>query len=276
MEIKDFDYFINREKNKPCLVAGNAPSLKNFPYDKFKGIYFLMNSGPILLKGRAYPTYWLSANYKDPVPHLHYKKINLFRKCTYIFSDTATYCAENKYNHNLISNRLRIDWFAFDERHINHKKCDPVLPCCELVDIYPQRITIFEYIQKHFGMSEVCPKPTTAVIYSLMFAIIAGCSPIYLQGIELPVYQKDYLQYKMLHPESLRNIKYVLRSYFRGWIHGRPEHSGFYDGYERNFSVFEYLINLCRKIGIEIYNLSQTSALNQIKILPYLNYRKVC
>lgn len=276
MEIKGFDYFLNREKDKPCLVAGNAPTIRNFPFGRFKGKYFMVNSGPMLLNGLAHPDYWISANWQNPVPHLHYRKINYFRKCTFIFSDTAAYCQRHKYSRALIERRLKVDWFAFDERHINKEKCSPVMPCCELIGIYPERITIFEYIKQHFAMDRLCSKPTTSVVYALMFALLMGCSPIYLQGVELPRYTKNYFQYRMLHAESLRNIKYILRSYLREWLSGSPERTGFYDNRETTLGPFEYIIEICSRLGVEIYNLSPTSALNQIKILPYLDYRKVC
>ncbi|MDD5109291.1 MAG: hypothetical protein PHC29_07325 [Candidatus Omnitrophica bacterium] len=277
MEIKSIDYFINREKNKPCLLAGTAPSIKNFPFNRFKGLYFMVNSGPLLLNKLATPNYWISANFKNPVPSLHFKKINKFKDCVYIFSDTASYARENNYDYGFIKEKLKVSWFAFDDRHTNHKKCSPLDGCCHFVDLYPQRETVFEMFKKLYNLPELCPSPpSTSAIYLLMFAILTGCSPIYLQGIELPLYQKDYVQYRMCHFENLRNIKYVLRSYLRGWMNGRPEYSGFYDGYDRTFAAFEYFINLGHRLGIKIYNLSPTSALNKIKILPYLDYRKVC
>ncbi len=280
MEIPNFDYFIDREKNRPCLVAGNAPSLKNFPFRKFKGIYFLMNLGPQILKGLATPNYWVSANHYFPIPHLHLKAINDFKDCIFIFADTAIYCfPKHRYDYEFLKKNLKVRWFAFDDRHFGHNKCDPPRECCKFINFCPQRITFYEFIQQHFNLPERCPRGNTGVLLSLAFAILMGCSPIYLQGIELPIYYKDYRHFNMLCPNkaSMRGVYWVLRAYFREWIQGKPQYSPFFtDGFEQTLVAFEYMVNLCHKFGIEIYNLSPTSALNRIKILPYLDYRKVC
>jgi len=276
MEIPNFEFFIDREKNKPCLVAGNARTIKNFPFKKFKGIYFLMNLGPQVLKKYATPHYWLSANYYFPVPNLHLKKINAFKDCVFIFSDTAVYPERHVYDYNFLKNNIKINWFAFDDRHFNHKKCSPPRACCKLVDLYPERITIHEFIQQHFGLPERCPTGSTGVLFSLAFAILMGCSPIYLQGIELPIYTKNYRHFNIFHPQNARGLYLILRAYFKEWIYRKPHYSPFFDHFHQTLVAFEYMVKLCRMRGIEIYNLSSTSALNRIKILPYLDYREVC
>lgn len=276
MEIPNYNFFINREKNKPCLVAGCAPSIKNFPFKKFKGIYIFMNFGPILCHKLAKPNYWVSANSYFPVPTKHYRKINVFKDCIYMFSDTATYFEKHKYDYNLLKKKLEVPWFAFDCMHFNHQKCNPPRPCCDFLNLYPERITIHEFIQRHFGLPERCPVGNTGALFSLAFAILMGCSPIYLQGIELPLYRKHHYLYNMSHPAVLKCVYYLLRSYVREWVNGKPEYSCFYEVREQTLQAFEYMANLCHKLEREIYNLSPTSVLNEVKALPYLDYRKVC
>ncbi len=276
MEIPDFEFFIDREKNKPCLVAGNAPTLRNFPFKKFKGKYLLMNRTPLTLRKLAIPDYWFSANYWFPVPNLHLKKINAFEDCVFVFSDTAVYTAEHIYDYDFLKNNLKVRWFAFDDRHFGHKKCNPPRPCCKLVALYPERSTIYEFIQQYFGLSERCPTVNTGVFFSLAFAVLMGCCPIYLQGIELPIYYEDYLPYNMLHPQNARLMYHVFRAYVKKWIYGVREYSPFYEICDQTLVAFEYMVNLCHKRGIEIYNLSPTSTLNRIKVLPYLDHKKVC
>lgn len=275
MEIPNFEFFIDREKNKPCLVAGNAPTLKNFPFRKFKGKYLLINRAPLLLGKLAIPDYWFSANYWFPVPNLHLNKINAVEDCVFVFSDTAVYAAEHMYDYDFLKKSLKVSWFAFDDRHFGHKKCSPPKACCELVDLYPKRITIYEFIQQHFGLPERCPTGNTGALFSLAFAIMMGFSPIYLQGIELPMYYDDYLPYNVFHPQNARLMYHVFRAYIKKWIYGVRDYSPFYEYLDQTLVAFEYMVNLCHKRGIEIYNLSLSSSLNRIKSLPYLDYRKV-
>ena len=280
MEISDFEFFINREKDKPCLVAGNAPTIINFPFDKFRGIYILGGSGPQLLKKIVSPNYWVTANTVFPVPQKHIKIINAVKDCVFIFSDTAIYSnPENVYDYDFLKDNIKGSWFAFDHCHFKHKKCEPPKNCCKLVDLYPNRITFQEFAERQFGVKNMWHGSGTAVIFSLIFAILMGCSPIYLQGVELPLYLKDYHYYNKLHnlyPLNIRQTFKVVISQIEQLIFGKSRHSAFYYSIDQTLASLENLVNLCHKIGIEIYNLSPTSTINQVKSLPYLDYRKVC
>lgn len=292
MEIPDYNFFIDREKGKPCLVAGSAPTLKNFPFRRFKGIYFLMNSGPLLLKGLAQPSYWLCANPMYPVPTIHYKDINQFKDCVYIFSDTAVYGRKEdprgrllakvlykrgilKYDRDKINEKIKIPWFAFDIKHLGHQRCSPPEPCCRFLELYPHRPTIFEVVRDHFHEETCFPCPNTAVVFSLAFAILTGCSPIYLQGIELPQNLKHYSQFNPMHRHTFYNFYLMLRGHIGELFSGKPLSSGLDVNYDETIQAFRYLVRICHKMGIEIYNLSQTSALTQIQELPYFDHRKI-
>jgi hypothetical protein len=276
MEIPNFEFFINREKNKPCLVVGNAPTIINFPYREFKGIYILVSSAAQALRKIVSPDYWISANHSFPVPQRHLRIINSFKDYVFIFSDTAAYFTRNVYDYDFLKKNIKVPWFTFDDRHFNHKKCNPLRNCCKLADLYPDRITLQEFIESHFGVKDIYQGSTTAVIFCIMFAILMGCSPIYLQGVELPLYLKDYNYYKPFQNLSkTRQSLRVMRTCIKDKLLGTITYSPFYDSIGRTLGSFERLVNLCHKVGIEIYNLSSTSTLNQIKCLPYLDYRKI-
>lgn len=275
MEILDFEFFIDREKNKPCLIAGNAPTVANFPFDKFKGIYILCNEGPRLLRKLVSPNYWVSANYDFPVPQKHLKIINSIKDYIFIFADTAIYWQKYIYDYNFLKENLKIPWFGFDDRHFGHKKCEPLQNCCGLVDLYPNRVTLQEFMEHHFGLENARQETGTIIVYSLMFAILMGCSPIYLQGVELPLRTKDYGQhYNATFRLMAQDFCLILKAHLDEWLHGEA-HSHIFYSLKPTLSHFENMANLCHKLGIEIYNLSPTSTLNKVKSLPYLDYRKV-
>ena len=277
LEIPDFESFIDREKGRPCLVAGNAPSLMNFPFAEFRGVKILTGSGPQILKGRARPDYWVNANHMFPVPQKHLRLINSFRDCVFIFSDSAAYWFQNVYDHDFLEKHIRVPWFAFDERHFNHQKCTPKKDCCRLVDLYPDRLTLQEFVERHFGVEPVYRGVGTAVLHSLSFAILMGCSPIYLQGIELPLYSKQYLYPRMFCcRENIYMGLRALKAQAQEWLTGKPKVSDFYHGIKDTLASFERLTNLCHNAGREIFNLSPTSNLNQIASLPYKDYKTIC
>lgn len=276
MEIRDFNFFIDREKNKPCLVAGNAPSVINFLFDKFKGVCILAGAGPQLLKNVVSPDYWVVSNHEFPVPQKHIRVINAIKDYVFIFSDTAAYHTKNVYDYDFLKNNIKVPWFAFDDRHFDRKKCEPLRDCCKLVDLYPNRITLQEFMERRFGLENARQRKVgTAVVYALMFAILMGSSPIYLQGIELPFYRKDYIYYNASLRQTMENLYIKSKAYLKKWLYGEA-YSHFYYDLEPTLRHFESLTNICHRLGREIYNLSSTSNLNRIDALPYLNYRKVC
>lgn len=276
MEIPDFEFFVDREKNKPCLIGGTAPSIMKFPFDRFKGKYILAGEGPQILERLISPDYWVVANNVFPVPEEHKRVINRYKDSVFVFSDTVAYSKTNRYDRNLLKEIIKTQWFAFDERHFKGKKCTPLRDCCKLVDLYPGRATLQEFVERHFGVKDIWHGSGTAAIYSLMFAVIMGCSPIYLQGIELPIYAKDYLYSNTSPKQAIKNLCSRSKAYLKGKIYGEPVYAHFYYCMKETLATFEGMVNICHKRGIEIYNLSPTSSLNMIKALPYLDYRKVC
>ncbi|QTL97716.1 hypothetical protein GM661_06810 [Iocasia frigidifontis] len=252
MQIKSYDWFINRENNKPCLVAGTAPTIVNFPYRRFKGIYITCGDGPVRLKDLFQPHYWVNANNIFPVPELHLDIINSFLETIFIFADSVTYSRQH-INLSFLENELKVNWFAYDQRHFNHRPCGTNLFCCELLDIYPDRDTLQELIQKRYKTVNHYSSGDTVAIHALAFAIILGCNPIYLQGIEIPLYQHEYI-HRGESPTCISDRKSV-----------------FYKCISRILADFKYLIDVAYENDIEVYNLSHTSTLNQIDSLKYMD-----
>ncbi|QTL97706.1 hypothetical protein GM661_06755 [Iocasia frigidifontis] len=254
MQISSYDWFIDREKNKPCLVAGLAPTIEDFPYKKFDGIYLTCNDGPIRLKDLFQANYWVNATTGFPDPVFHSDIINSFPETVFIFADSV--CYRNKHlDIDFLRNNLKVKWFAYDQSHFNHQPCPGKFSrgfiCCELIDIYPERDTLQELIQKRYHTIDHYSPGNTVAIHVLAFAIILGCNPIYLQGIEIPVYKHEYIH----RGESKTCIS--------------DEKSVFYQCIPRILADFKYLIDLAYANSIEVYNLSRTSTLNKINNLKY-------
>ncbi|MEW5895580.1 MAG: class I SAM-dependent methyltransferase [Candidatus Omnitrophota bacterium] len=283
LEISGFDFFIDREKGKPCLVAGNAPSIQSFPFNDFKGVSILMNSGPVLLKGKIAPDYWMSANYYYPIPDKDFHEINRYMNTVFIFSDTAVYLKRNSYNHSSIDQKLNIPWFAFDVFHSNGEPCQPRRGCCEVLKQYPDRLSIFEFLKKHYQTRSTMPTPNTAVVFSLAFAVLMGCSPIYVNGVELPQQMKDYRQGGFLglcgsanpYANGIYNWYLILGAWIKKWFLKKEAPSAFVENIDDTLEAFRYLYDVACFRGQKIYNLSETSLLEKEKVLPYLDPDKV-
>ena len=286
MQITSYEWFDGREKGRPCLVVGAAPTAADFPYTGFKGVFLTCGDTPQRLSRLFTPHYWVNANSWFPVPEDHLDIINGLKDTVFIFSDSATY-SKRPLNIEFLRSGLKIKWFAYDQRHFKGLPCkDKNLKCCELLRIYPGRVTLQEFIQKKYGRAAHYSSASTVAIHTLAFAILLGCSPIYLQGIELPRYAKDY-SYKF--NTSLDLVSFLSKT---GNLLLRPKDwfsalrrryailcgrqvSAFFEDLPEILVDFQYLIDLANDNGIEVYNLSKTSTLNEIKGLRFKNPSEV-
>lgn len=292
-QIDSYDWLVGREKGKSCLVAGTAPSIEDFPYARFNGVYLTCGDGPLRLKKLFKPDYWVNANNTFPVPEEHLDVINGFPETVFIFSDSVTY-SRRHINPVFLRENLKVQWLAYDQRHFKREPCrDSALTCCELLNLYPGRVTLQEFLQKRFGRADHYSAGATTAIHSLAVAILLGCSPIYLQGIEIPrsaaayTYKPDLEADREVPAELFSRTLSVIKSPAR-WLPAvynvglrfanrflpgcnRIGKSLFFDDVPQILTDFQYLTDLANENGIELYNLSKTSTLNEIKNLKTIS-----
>ena len=278
-QIVTYDWFVGRESGKPCLVAGTASSIINFPYSDFRGIYVTCGDGPLRMSNLFKADYWVNANDVFPVPEKHLDIINSYSDTVFVFADSVTY-STRKINLKFLRDSLNVSWFAYDQRHFNQQPCkDKYRYCCDLLEVYPGRITLQEYVQKKFNRLNHYSTASSVAIHALAFAILLGCTPIFLQGIEIPRYRDDY---KYLSNPQLDNLAYYAE--YGKWVTmGRrfggnllrkiglkERNSAFAADLPQILSDFSYLIDLAHDNQIQIYNLSKTSTLNEIEELELI------
>ena len=292
MQIDSYEWLVGREKGKPCLVAGTAPSASDFPYDRFRGVYLTCGDGPLRLKELFKPAYWVNANNTFPVPEEHLEVINGFPDTVFIFADSVAY-SRRHINLDFLRKNLKVDWLAYDQRHFGGKPCaDGKLTCCELLKLYPGRVTLQEFLQSKYARSGHYSAGSTTAIHALAVAILLGCSPIYLQGIEIPRSAADYTHKQDAETDLETDLEYlgrvfrVMKSPSRWVSAGKkaagllaarlapddgPAKSLFFDDVPQILADFQYLTDLANENGIQLYNLSRTSTLNEIKNLKSLS-----
>ena len=201
MKIDSFDYFYNKEKNKKCLILGGAPSIKDIYIENFDGIIISMGDVPIRIKHRCNVDYWINANSYFPIPDKDYEILNQFKNTILIFSNPVIE-TRHKIDYNIINNKLKINWFEYDQRHFNQNSCNKQsdarfdmtekLKCCDHIG----KTTIQEYVQNKFGILTHYGTGGTVAIHALSMAIILGCKTIYIGGVEIPIYEDDYNYYQ--------------------------------------------------------------------------------
>jgi len=285
----DFKYLLNKESNKKCLILGGAPSIDAIQFEKFDGILISMGDIPERIKERRQIDYWVAANSIFPRPDKHYDLLNKFEGTKFIFSNSVLNSSASLDYHK-INQHLKISWFEYDQRHFNALDCDKQtdyqinpglnlkepLNCCQ----YKKEITIQEYLRDIYNLESHYSSGSTVAIHSLALAIILGCKEIYLAGIELPVYEKDYTHYRsnsifrllyIFIKEILKGDRTIPLKNILSVIFKTNTKSSFYSDLPAILKDFEYLSNLCESNGIKLFNLSSKSSLNKIHNLKLLD-----
>lgn len=280
----DFNKLLNREENKKCLILGGAPSIKNLNFENFDGVLISMGDVPIRIKERRVVDYWVNANTLFPRPDQHYDILNEFKNTFLIFSSSILNSSETL-DYNKLKQKLKIKWFDYDQRHFNGLNCNKQsdyrfdiehpLNCCH----YKKEITIQEYLKKTYRTNSHYSTGSTVAIHSLAIAIILGCKEIYLSGVDLPLYEKNYTYYgnskvKLIYDFLNELVKGKRTLQFRKVLNvlfSLNQKSFFYKDIPNILNDFEYLNNLCISNEINLYNLSSESTLNKIYNLKFLD-----
>lgn len=281
----DFKYLLNKEYNKKCLILGGSPSIEDIQFEKFDGVLISMGDIPVKIKERRQVDYWVNANTLFPKPDKHYDLINKFKGTTLIFSNSVLN-SNVSIDYQKINQYLKIPWFEYDQRHFNGLDCnkqiddrfdiDKTLNCCQ----YKKKTTIQEYLKNIYQTDSHYSSGSTVAIHSLAVAIILGCKEIYLGGIDLPMYEKDYTHYgsnssfKLIHEfflEILRGERTISLKKVLSVLFKINHKSLFYPDLPIILNDFEYLNNLCNSNDIKLFNLNQKSTLNKIHNFNHLD-----
>ena len=283
MKIENFDYFYNKDKGKKCLIIGGAPSIQNIDYKNFDGIIISMGDIPIRLQDECNIDYWINANPEFPIPDVDYEAINKIKNTTLLFAHSTV----RKLDYSVIRRKLKVTWFEYDQRHFGGRPCNDQidyrfywkekLKCCNRIG----DTTIQEFLQNKYKTTGHYSTASTAAIHALALAIILGCKTIYIGGVEIPIYDKDYVHYKT---NSIKGLLKEIRKY--GLTKGRIKQiinflfkfktkSFFYPDIPVILQDFEYLNNICRNNNISLYNLSKNSNLKKISNFKTLDPNKI-
>lgn len=178
----DFDDILEKEKGKIGIVCGLGGSLKDYA-DEFENLsktqkdkYCFISCNRWFSKTKIDADYWVMANNTFTVEK-NYNAFNNKNKIL-IYADSVDLTDKE-----FVDNNLKIDYLPFDERHQGGNKCLRNNPCCKHAD--PGRKTIQEYLKHISGNEERYSGAGTVGIHMLALAVILGCNPVYISGIDM-------------------------------------------------------------------------------------------
>ena len=204
-----------KEKGKIGFVCGLGPSLT--PYlNKFKEMikekekYVFFSCNEVDEKSGLHPDYWVFANNESIVP-LYYNKVNE-AKSTLVYAYSVDLTPYEK-----VDELIETDYIAYSERENLLKDKEE---------------TIQTFFQNLSGNEEKYSCAGTVAVHMLSTAVITGCNPIYVVGVDMD-YRKGYCD-----GSKTGRI---------GWL------SKNIPNLENSFRVIK---ESAENIGIEIYNLN--------------------
>ncbi len=280
LTIKDI---IDKHKNMPAVIAAHGPSL-NFnkkkiidAHNKNTILRFSVNNWWDYFDRQ--PDYWILSStiwtMERIMPKLQETMVPVF------FSDDGDFTPKS-----FIEQNLKSDWLVYDQRHWEGKKCIEILKefkghyeknknfhftkfgnnetmwhpprcftnsghsldgrCCS--QNIPPRITIQEELQNLTGTEQHYSTGDSVTIHAISFAILMGCNPIYIAGMDLD-YNKGYA-----NPE------------IKDWKNKSSGPNAF-TPVRKNFLNDLLILNKsAERRGIEIINLNKDSWFQEFKV----------
>ena len=293
---------IDKHLNEACLILGSGHQMNDFDFYNFKGKIILAGSSILRIdKKKVKPNYLVTSNNHFPVVNIrsHLDFINKFENLTWILSDTGCHNDIWEFNEKLYE-KLKCDHIFFDDRHFNKNPCNPIKECCNFLKIYPNRITLFESVEKKFNHNfNFKDRTGTSVAEAaLMVATLMGFKKIFIQGVDLPTkfykgkqINKKYYGYSnpvvdKYEDETLKIVRkkyffyYLKKLDFKPYIQSifkrlynhffKKDYSEFEENFFTSINIFQWLTNINTNLNREIFYLSKNS---NLKLVDDLNYK---
>lgn len=295
---------IFKHKNIPCVIVGSGPTMLDFDYSKFKGIIIIAGSAILRINKLVKPDYLVSSNNHFPVVEIdeHVKILNKFKRLKWMISDTGCYDSIWKFNEDKFKKKLKLSYFLFDDRHFKNKECKPKKNCCDFLKKYPGRKIIYEYLSQIYKQPfKLKETGISAAEISTTFALIFGCNPIFIQGVDIP--KKHYFgkekgrqyfgkknnsadmvldrtldiirkKYFIFYLKKLNFLEYF-RSFKTKFYNKLTNRSLFYTEFHKSIKMFNWLSKIGNSKKIKIINLSAKSNLKKTKYIKYMSQDEV-
>lgn len=202
--------FIDRHKNTPAVIVGSAPDILSFPFNSFQGLVFGMGDSPLRGVNMFETDYWVFANahwirpwiQRDSAAIKYIKPKNTFI-ATSIFAFQELNTINQKIEKSI--REIGSELVFYDQRHSKCRdSCDPIQGCCVAKKILGIEYTIQELLSKYLNQTEKYSGGSTVALHTLALAILMGCNPISIVGVQIPKLQKDYVYYRTPEVDKLQ------------------------------------------------------------------------
>jgi hypothetical protein len=226
-EYVDITNLIDVHIGKTAYACAMGPSFKKYlnTVEENKNNNVVVTCSDFHTMTNLKPNYWVFANSMKDI-------INSLPDTTLVYADSV-----DPTHRDWVLSNLKYPFVGYDQRHFNGKKCNECPNGCS--NLIPNRKTIQEVLQDYTGYNKRYGTGETVALHVLALSIIMGCKDIYLFGVDLD-YSLGYVDDKTQNYDSFNPyLSFILDD-------------------------FDIIVNSAKKIGVNVYNMSETSPLKNI------------
>ena len=256
--------------NRPAIVLGSAPTVKVLSDINLDAIRIGVGDMPVRAPKLGPYDYWVTANTYYPLPWIakDEKDIEQSNAITLISSFSVVHSGESKekiyssLEHVSTSHR----YILYNQKHFKRIDCRVKDFCCHVSENLVKGPAIQELLGQESGLNAPAyGEGSTAALHGYALAVLLKANPIYLAGIELPIYYKDYLAYNNFFLPNER-IRSKIKRVFRNYVYvSKSKRTDFGEAGQKSIlKDFESISKIAVSLGIKTYSLSQTSPLNNV------------
>ncbi len=243
LEMKDV---VNKHKGSPCICVLHGPSLNAIlpKLRTYKEKGFVLISCNEWWDYVNFPIqYSVCASNTNTVRTLN-SKINDHPDTTLLYSDVI-----DNTERGWVDANLKCNYLPYDNRHVNNHACSVGGMCCGSTTpgnfLVPGRLTLQEELAKLCNHNQIYGAGDTVALHVVAFAVLFGCNPVYVAGMDL-----DY------------NLGYAINA--RGLT--PPSADSLNQYRDRILESLDIINNCAKNLGTEIININPKSIYQTLKI----------
>ncbi len=263
----------------PAWIIGSSKSLSIIDPSKINGLRIGIGDAPIRAPKFGPYDFWVTANTIYPLPWVRRHRKHILKSQSMLLLNSM--CVNNNIidwaliESSLIDPEVEGRIALYDSKHFQGNLCISKEECCNFYTKFINNFSIQELLSRKANYSELSYSPgDTVALHGLALAILLNCNPIYIAGVDLPMYEKDYTYYRDYYQPHLTTLKMIRRIIVKKLSRNRSFSAFGGDARDNILRDFSRIADLAKSIGIEIFVTSPDSSLLNLNQYQFMAFDK--
>ena len=257
--------------NYPAHIYGSAPSVSVVKNMDVQGLKIAVGDMPWRGKDLGPFDFWITNNTYFPIPWKS-RDYTVVKSSTTLISTACVNGPDGFSDLNNVVIRLKEmitknEIILYDAQHFKSFKnpCSGQ-SCCEVYERFQVGLTIQEELSKKFKISGPAYVIGHATVNAIALAILFNCNPIFVHGVELPEFERDYKYYKGWYKISPLGYKTSMGYLKKKMVSQSKKYKTDFSGETRRQLLldFEAVGKIASLEGIDLFYTSKNSPLNKL------------